>query len=501
LVGVAHCQSPLPGGDANVGCGDAVNMGVERSEGVHERSVLIAVVMLVLTVDPPPLHLELGGAAGVERLDVPSGDESVEPLHGTTGAGGIVARKRRPQLVCAQHQPGTEDRRRPRQPEGVTRERHSGAQELEPLAAVVRDPGVAFQAPDAAGVERPMGLDYCRQLTLHRCPPRTLLSGLAKRQRLAPRATRACLEDFAPERIRLPSCRHGLGLWRAGRQRAGRTRTAASGGRRTASRRSQRTRGHPLSARTPSGTPIASHTDDELLFAYHRTGDAQVREQLVERFMPFARKLARRYTYTDEPLDDLVQVACVGLLKAIDRFEPGRGSRFTSFAAPTILGELKRHIRDKGWSVHVPRDLQERALATSRAIDRLSNQLGRSPSFNEVADAAGLTVEQVLESLEVAHSYDAVSLDAPLSRDADEPATLVDRLGTEDHGYELTERRQLIADRWRSLSELERRIVALRCVYNLSQREIGREVGYSQMHVSRLLRRSLKRLISTSAPA
>jgi RNA polymerase sigma-B factor len=226
-----------------------------------------------------------------------------------------------------------------------------------------------------------------------------------------------------------------------------------------------------------------------------------VREQLVERFMPFARKLARRYTYTDEPLDDLVQVACVGLLKAIDRFEPGRGSRFTSFAAPTILGELKRHIRDKGWSVHVPRDLQERALATSRAIDRLSNQLGRSPSFNEVADAAGLTVEQVLESLEVAHSYDAVSLDAPLSRDADEPATLVDRLGSEDHGYELTERRQLIADRWRSLSELERRIVALRCVYNLSQREIGREVGYSQMHVSRLLRRSLKRLISTSAPA
>jgi RNA polymerase sigma-B factor len=101
----------------------------------------------------------------------------------------------------------------------------------------------------------------------------------------------------------------------------------------------------------------------------------------------------------------------------------------------------------------------------------------------------------------VAHSYDAVSLDAPLSRDADEPATLVDRLGSEDHGYELTERRQLIADRWRSLSELERRIVALRCVYNLSQREIGREVGYSQMHVSRLLRRSLKRLISTSAPA
>src|ERR671937_1233578 len=123
----------------------------------------------------------------------------------------------------------------------------------------------------------------------------------------------------------------------------------------------------------------------ELLARYHETGDLAARRELVERFLPFARDLALRYSYTDEPVDDLVQVACLGLLKAIDRYEPGRGARFTSYAAPTILGELKRHFRDKGWSLHVPRDLQERTLAVSRATEELSKELGRSPKVREVA--------------------------------------------------------------------------------------------------------------------
>jgi RNA polymerase sigma-B factor len=242
-------------------------------------------------------------------------------------------------------------------------------------------------------------------------------------------------------------------------------------------------------------------TDEQLFVAYHHDGDSDAREALVGRFLPFARKLALRYSYTDEPLDDLVQVASLGLLNAVDRFEPGRGTKFTSFAAPTILGELKRHFRDKGWALHVPRDLQERALALSRANERLSHDLGRSPTLSELANALGCGVEQVVEASEVAHSYAPASLDAPVSREADESATLVDVLGREDDGFALAESREVIADTWRSLSELERQVISLRFVDGLTQREIGQRIGYSQMHVSRLLRRSLNRLLSAPGAA
>jgi RNA polymerase sigma-B factor len=240
-------------------------------------------------------------------------------------------------------------------------------------------------------------------------------------------------------------------------------------------------------------------TDEQLFVAYHHEGHTEAREALVSRFLPFARKLALRYSYTDEPLDDLVQVASLGLLNAIDRFEPGRGTKFISFAAPTILGELKRHFRDKGWALHVPRDLQERALALSRANERLSHDLGRSPTLPELANALGCGVEQVVEASEVAHSYAPASLDAPVSREAEESAALVDLLGREDDGFALAESREVIAGKWRSLSDLERRVIGLRFVHGLTQREIGQRIGYSQMHVSRLLRRSLSRLLSTPA--
>jgi RNA polymerase sigma-B factor len=244
----------------------------------------------------------------------------------------------------------------------------------------------------------------------------------------------------------------------------------------------------------------AREIERQLLVRYHHEGDLAAREELAERFLPLARDLALRYTYTDEPFDDLLQVACLGLVKAIDRFEPGRGTKFTSYAAPTILGELKRHFRDKGWSLHVPRDLQERSLAVSRETEELSKQLGRSPTVREVAKGLGCSPEQVLEAQEAAASYEAASLDQPTSRDEEESASLVELLGHEDAAYELVEDREAIASTWHSLPEVERKVVELRFRNDLTQREIGERIGYSQMHVSRLLRRALDRL-STAAEA
>jgi RNA polymerase sigma-B factor len=256
-----------------------------------------------------------------------------------------------------------------------------------------------------------------------------------------------------------------------------------------------------LSRRKECDRAQARETERQLLFRYHHDGDLFAREELVERFLPLARDLALRYTYTDEPFDDLLQVASLGLIKAIDRFEPSRGTKFTSYAAPTILGELKRHFRDKGWALHVPRDLQERTLAVSRETEVLSKKLGRSPKVREVAHALGCSVEEVLEAQEAAASYEAASLDAPTARDDDEAAPLVDMMGSEDSAYELVESRDAIASTWKALPEVERKVLELRFMHDLTQREIGEQIGYSQMHVSRLLRRALNRLESAAAAA
>jgi RNA polymerase sigma-B factor len=261
----------------------------------------------------------------------------------------------------------------------------------------------------------------------------------------------------------------------------------------------------PLAPRSQRRAPCwgadARETERLLLVRYHQNGDLAAREELVERFLPLARDLALRYTYTDEPFDDLLQVASLGLIKAIDRFEPGRGTKFTSYAAPTILGELKRHFRDKGWSLHVPRDLQERTLAVSRATEILSKELGRSPNVREVAGHLGCSAEQVLEAQEAAASYEAASLDAPAARDDGESASLVDMLGREDSAYDLVEDRDAIASTWLALPEVERHVLELRFMHDLTQREIGERIGYSQMHVSRLLRRALTRLETAAAAA
>jgi RNA polymerase sigma-B factor len=236
---------------------------------------------------------------------------------------------------------------------------------------------------------------------------------------------------------------------------------------------------------------LARLSDEELLDMHYRDGDLAARDELVDRFMPFARKLAVRYMHSREPMDDLVQVASIGLLNAIERFDPELGKKFTAFAAPTIVGELKRHFRDKGWTIHVPRDLQERALAVSRHAERLSTELGRSPTLDELSEAIDCTIAQIVEAIDAGENYQLTSLDAPAAQEDDEGSALSDMLGGEDDGFELAEERQALASTWAQLPALERQVLGLRLVHGLTQREISRQIGYSQMHVSRLLRRSM----------
>ncbi len=252
-----------------------------------------------------------------------------------------------------------------------------------------------------------------------------------------------------------------------------------------------------------AGGPAKTSTEDRLtraqedrrlLVRYHREGDPAAREQLVTRFLPLARQLARRYQRGGEQLDDLIQVASLGLLKAIDRFDPARETAFSSFAVPTILGELKRHFRDKGWSVRVPRDLQELAVKVDRVGDEMSRELGRAPTPAELAERTGTTLEQVLEAREASAAYRAVSLDRPRSEDDEDGESYADAFGGEDPGFGLAEDAATVERLMRVLSEREREVLRLRFEEDLTQSEIGQRVGVSQMHVSRLIRQSIARL-------
>ena len=213
----------------------------------------------------------------------------------------------------------------------------------------------------------------------------------------------------------------------------------------------------------------------------------------MQRFLPLARQLARRYQRGGEPLDDLIQVASLGLLKAIDRFEPDRPTAFSSFAVPTILGELKRHFRDRGWSVRVPRDLQEMAVRVERVAEELSRELGRAPTPAEIGSHIGATTEQVLEAREAAGAYRAVSLDRP--RDDDEDGDgMAESMGAEDPGFGIAEDAATVERLMASLSDREREVLRLRFAEDLTQSEIGARIGVSQMHVSRLIRQAVARL-------
>jgi RNA polymerase sigma-B factor len=239
---------------------------------------------------------------------------------------------------------------------------------------------------------------------------------------------------------------------------------------------------------------VRSREDRRLLERLHRDGDPAAREALVQRFLPLARQLARRYQHGGEQLDDLVQVASLGLLKAIDRFDPARETAFSSFAVPTILGELKRHFRDKGWAVRVPRDLQELSVRVDRVTEDLARDLSRAPSVAEIAESIGTTAEQVLEAREASAAYRAVSLDRSRDEDDEGNGGLADSIGETDPGFGVAEDSATVERLMRVLSEREREVLRLRFVEDLTQSEIGARVGVSQMHVSRLIRQAIAEL-------
>jgi RNA polymerase sigma-B factor len=231
----------------------------------------------------------------------------------------------------------------------------------------------------------------------------------------------------------------------------------------------------------------------ELFARWHKHGDRRARDELIERFLPLARKLARRYITSSEPYDDLVQVASLGLVKSVERFDPSKGFAFTSFAVPTIVGELKRYFRDSGWALHVDRSAQERARKITDAQQRISAQTGRAPTVSELAQYLEISAEDVLDGLQTADAYDAISLDAPLTDD-DGTTTRIDTLGDEDDRLEMVDDQATIFAAARHLPRRERQILFLRFGEDLTQTEIAERVGVSQMQVSRLLRRSLRRL-------
>jgi RNA polymerase sigma-B factor len=254
----------------------------------------------------------------------------------------------------------------------------------------------------------------------------------------------------------------------------------------------ERPAGAPSNAPGTDSRVARARADRALLVRAHR-GDQQARAELVRRFLPLARQLARRYQRAGEPLDDLNQVASLGLIKAIDRFDPSRETAFSSFAVPTILGELKRHFRDRGWSVRVPRDLQELAVRLEPVGEELARELGRAATLAEIAQRTGTTLEQVLEAREAAAAYRAVSLDRP-REDDEEGDGLGSSFGAEDPGFGNAEDSATIQRLMRVLSDREREILRLRFEEDLTQAEIGERVGVSQMHVSRIIRQAIHRL-------
>lgn len=233
----------------------------------------------------------------------------------------------------------------------------------------------------------------------------------------------------------------------------------------------------------------------ELTLRWRESGDRWARDALADRFGPLARRLAHRYVTSNEPLEDLVQVASVGLLAAINRYDPDRGTPFTAFAIPTILGELKRYFRDTGWSVHVPRGPQEMALRVDQASRDVAAHTGRAPRVNELAQYLEVDTEQVLAGLEAGSAHFATSLDAPAATlDGEEPEPLLAHIGAVEEGFALVEIAASLAAAMTRLPYLERQALTLRLRGNLKQTEIAERLGCSQMQVSRLLRRAATRL-------
>jgi RNA polymerase sigma-B factor len=235
--------------------------------------------------------------------------------------------------------------------------------------------------------------------------------------------------------------------------------------------------------------------DTEALFGQWRTNrDRQARDLLIERFLPLAHRLARRYTSVGEPYEDLFQIASLGLVKAVERFEPERGYAFTTFAVPTIVGELKRYFRDSSWALHVDRGAKERARQITDAQHELQSRTGRTPTVRELAQYMERSEEQILDGLQTAAAFEAVSLDAPAKGDDDGPVSRLELIGEPDERLERIDDAATLFAAARHLPRRERQVLYLRFGEDLPQTEIARRVGVSQMHVSRLLRSALARL-------
>lgn len=232
----------------------------------------------------------------------------------------------------------------------------------------------------------------------------------------------------------------------------------------------------------------------ELFRRFKEEGDMDAREKLVMSHLNLVRFIANKFKNRGEPIDDLIQVGYLGLLKAIDRFDPSRGLEFTTFATPTIMGEIKRHFRDKGWSVRVPRRLQELSAKVNQATDTLTSQLQRSPTIAEIADYLDATVDEVLEAMESSSAYSSVSLEAPSGADDDDTPSVIDRYATEDSNLAFTDDRIIIEEALASFSPRERDVIEMRFLKGMTQIEIAEKLGISQVQVSRLLRRTLKKI-------
>jgi RNA polymerase sigma-B factor len=250
----------------------------------------------------------------------------------------------------------------------------------------------------------------------------------------------------------------------------------------------------PPGVLSPSSSHAVGDDSRELFARWQRDGDQAAREALVRRFMPLVRSLARRYGRSSEPFEDLLQVASLGLLKALDRYDADRGHPFPSFAVPTILGEMRRYFRDSGWAVHVPRGAQERALKVRDAQERLANEQGRAPSVNQLSEYLEYDTEDVIDALQAIQAYETLSLDAPRPGADGDVVAYGDSVGRDDERYELVELDATVSAVLGHIPPREREILRMRFVEDLTQTEIAERVGISQMQVSRLLRRSLEQL-------
>ena len=264
----------------------------------------------------------------------------------------------------------------------------------------------------------------------------------------------------------------------------------------SASPRPRSTRASRLALRrAPKGKAAWDKDRTRRLFhEYKTTGSTEARDQLIMSHLNLVRFLASKFKNRGEPLDDLVQVGTIGLIKAIDRFDPDRGLEFTTYATPTILSEIKRHFRDKGWSVRVPRRLQELSAKVNQATDELTNELQRSPSVDEIAARVGASVDEVLEAMESSSAYSSVPLEGGGSSDDDDAPAVIDRYATEDQALAGSDDRMVLEQAIRDFSPREKDVIRMRFVDGLTQVEIAQRLGVSQVQVSRLLRRTLKRI-------